>query len=72
MQKNTQFKISQHWSLIGFTVPVVVIGLGLVLPGSCIAGFSEPTLGFAATVLGAGVAFLVGRKTPGAVGSRHV
>jgi hypothetical protein len=39
--------------LAGFVVPTLVIGYGVVIPRSCIAGWNELTVGFAATVAGA-------------------
>ena len=62
MRKNAQFKMSQRWSLIGFAVPVAVIGAGLVIPGHCIAGINDIKLAFVATIVGAGVAYLLNRK----------
>jgi len=48
------------WPLVGFVVPTVVIGFGFVIPRSCIAGINELTIGFASTVLGAAVTYVVG------------
>lgn len=62
MHKNAEFKKSQGWSLIGFAVPIAVIGAGLVMPGHCIVGISDVKLAFAATLAGAGIAYLLGRK----------
>jgi len=46
--------------LVGFVVPTVVIGFGVVIPRSCIAGLNELTLGFAMTVLGACATYWAG------------
>ena len=46
--------------LIGFVVPTVVIGYGVVIPGSCITGVNPLTIGFGTTVLGACMAYVVG------------
>jgi ABC-type Fe3+ transport system permease subunit len=46
--------------LAGFVVPTLVIGYGFVIPQSCIAGWNELTLGFAATVVGAVATYLAG------------
>lgn len=46
--------------LIAFVVPTVVIGYGFVIPRSCIAGVNELTIGFAATIAGACVTYVVG------------
>ena len=46
--------------LVGFVVPTVVIGYGFVIPRSCIAGVNELTIGFAGTILGACVTYVMG------------
>jgi hypothetical protein len=46
--------------LIGYLVPTVVIGYGFVIPGSCIAGINELTIGFATAILGAAVTYVLG------------
>lgn len=48
--------------LAGFVVPTVVIGYGVVIPRSCIAGWNELTVGFAATVAGACLAYVAGLR----------
>ena len=48
--------------LAGFVVPTVAIGYGIVIPRSCIAGWNELTLGFAATVLGACLTYWAGLR----------
>jgi len=46
--------------LLGFVVPTVVIGYGYVITRSPIAGLNELTIGFATTILGACVTYVVG------------
>ena len=46
--------------LVGFVLPTVLIGYGFVIPRSCIAGVNELTIGFATTILGACVTYVVG------------
>ena len=46
--------------LIGFVVSTVGIGYGIVIPKSCIAGVNDLTVGFAASILGACVTYVVG------------
>lgn len=46
--------------LVGFVVPTLVIGYGVVIPRSCIAGINDLTLGFGATILGAIVTYVLG------------
>jgi ABC-type Fe3+ transport system permease subunit len=51
----------RHWvPLVGFVVPTVVIGYGVVIPRSCISGLNELTIGFAATIAGACLSYAVG------------
>lgn len=46
--------------LIPFAIPTLMIGYGVVIPRSCIAGFNELSVGFGTTVLGACFAYLAG------------
>lgn len=46
--------------LIGFVVPTVLIGYGVVTPRSCIAGVNELTVGFASTLVGACLTYVAG------------
>jgi hypothetical protein len=48
--------------LAGFVVPTVAIGYGIVIPRSCIAGWNELSIGFAATVLGACLTYWAGLR----------
>jgi len=48
--------------LAGFVVPTVLIGYGIVIPRSCIAGLNQLTLGFAATLLGACLTYWAGLR----------
>jgi len=47
-------------ALVGFVVPTVAIGYGWVIPRSCIAGVNELTIGFATTIVGACVTYVLG------------
>jgi hypothetical protein len=47
---------------VGFVVPTIVIGYGVVIPRSCIAGINELTIGFTTTVLGACVTYVLGLR----------
>jgi hypothetical protein len=49
--------------LLGFVLPTVAIGYGFVIPRSCIAGVNEMTIGFATTILGACITYLVGIRS---------
>jgi hypothetical protein len=55
-------KARHYLPLAGFVIPTVVIGYGVVIPRSCIAGVNELTIGFAATVLGACATYLLGLR----------
>ena len=48
--------------LVGFVVPTVLIGYGVVIPRSCIAGVNELTIGFATTIAGACATYVVGLR----------
>ena len=48
--------------LATFVVPTVVIGYGVVIPRSCIAGVNDLTLGFAASIVGACVTYVIGLR----------
>lgn len=46
--------------LLAFVVPTLVIGYGVVIPNSEIAGLNELTIGFGTTVLGACLTYFAG------------
>lgn len=46
--------------LVGFLLPTVVIGYGVVIPRSCIAGINSLTVGFATSIIGASVSYVLG------------
>ena len=48
--------------LIGFVVPTVVVGYGVVIPRSCIAGVNELTIGFGTTIVGVVFTYLAGQR----------
>jgi hypothetical protein len=56
-------KLAYLWPLVGFVVPTLAIGFGFVIPGSCIAGVNDLTIGFVATVAGACVTYWFGLHT---------
>jgi len=55
-------KLRHFHPLLGFVVPTLVIGYGVVIPRSCIAGVNDLTLGFAATVAGACLTYWAGLR----------
>ncbi|MBA1140206.1 hypothetical protein [Mesorhizobium neociceri] len=46
--------------LLLHVLPTLAIGLGIVIPGNCIAGINRLTVGFMATVLGFIPAYVAG------------
>jgi membrane protein DedA with SNARE-associated domain len=48
--------------LIGFVVPTAIMGYGVMIPQSCIAGVNELTLGFAGSIVGACVTYWLGLR----------
>lgn len=62
-------RIRLYLPLIGFVVPTVVVGYGVVIPRSCIAGVNELTIGFGTTILGMVFTYLAGQRavSPAAV-----
>lgn len=48
--------------LIAFVIPTVVVGYGVIIPNSCIAGVNELTIGFGATILGAVLTYVAGQR----------
>ena len=53
-------KLRHFYPLIGFVIPTVVIGYGIVIPRSCIAGINDLTVGFATSVIGACATYYFG------------
>ncbi len=54
--------IRPYLPLVGFVLPTAIIGYGVVIPRSCIAGVNELTIGFGTTILGAILAYLGGQR----------
>jgi hypothetical protein len=57
--------------LLAHVAPTLVIGYGLVIPNSPIAGLNEYTIGFAATVAGFVPTYLAGVRIARRQGGRH-
>lgn len=55
-------RVRPYIPLIGFVVPTVVVGYGVVIPRSCIAGVNELTVGFGTTILGAVLTYIAGQR----------
>ncbi len=53
-------KLKYLYLLIGFVIPTLRIGYGVVIPQSCIADVNELTIGFASTVMGACLTYWLG------------
>jgi len=46
--------------LVGFLVPTVAIGYGIVLPRAGFSGINELTIGYASTLAGAAITYVIG------------
>jgi hypothetical protein len=55
-------KLRHFYPLIAFVLQTVLIGYGLVIPRSCIAGVNSLTIGFAATIAGACITYFLGLR----------
>lgn len=53
-------KLRYFLPLLGFVLPTLVIGYGVVIPRSCIAGINSQSVGFGTTVLGACLTYVAG------------
>jgi hypothetical protein len=53
-------KLSLNLPLIGFVIPTLVVGFGIVIPRSCIAGVNGLTIGFGSTIAGACLTYWLG------------
>jgi ABC-type Fe3+ transport system permease subunit len=54
--------LKHYLPLVGFVLPTVVIGFGFVIPGSCVAGVNELSIGFATTIVGACATYVLGLR----------
>lgn len=55
-------RVRPYIPLVAFVVPTVIVGYGVVIPRSCIAGVNELTIGFGVTILGAVVTYIAGQR----------
>jgi len=55
-------RIGRYLPLVGHVIPTLVIGYGIVIPRSCIAGGNGSTVGFGLSVLGTCVAYVLGQR----------
>ena len=71
----TAFRLRVHAltyvPLLLHVVPTLMIGFGIVIPLSCIAGINQLTIGFAATVLGFIPAYVAGVRLAQRQASAH-
>jgi ABC-type Fe3+ transport system permease subunit len=54
--------LTRYLPLLGHVVPTVVIGYGWVLPRHGIDGWSELSIGFAMSVVGTCLAYVLGQR----------
>jgi len=55
-------RVGRYLPLLGHVIPTLVIGYGVVIPRSCIAGWNELTVGFGVSVLSTCVAYVLGQR----------
>jgi len=60
--RGRRWKLAYLYPLAGFVLPTLVIGYGFVIPGTCVAGVNALGIGFAQTVLGACVTYVLGLR----------
>lgn len=53
-------KIYLYFPLIGYVLPTVIIGYGIVIPRNGVCGVNELTIGFAGAIVGAALTYLAG------------
>jgi SAM-dependent methyltransferase len=61
------WKLRLYLPLVGFVLPTLVIGYGVVIPSSCIRGVNELSIGFGTTVFGAVLTYLAGIRSATAI-----
>lgn len=54
--------VRPYLPLLAFVLPTTIIGYGVVIPRSCIAGVNGLTVGFGTTILGAILTYLAGQR----------
>lgn len=54
--------LAAYVPLVAHVLLTVVIAYGIVIPRSCISGINELTIGFAASVAGTCIAYMVGLR----------
>jgi hypothetical protein len=60
--QRARLSVRHFLPLVGFVLPTVGIGYGIVIPGSCIAGVNELSVGFASAIAGACVSYWIGLR----------
>jgi ABC-type Fe3+ transport system permease subunit len=58
-----RMRLKHFYPLLGFLIPNLVIGYGVVIPRSPIAGVNEQTIGFGMALLGACIAYWQGIRS---------
>jgi len=53
-------RLSHFYPLLAFLIPTALIGYGVVIPRSPIAGLNQYTIGFGSALLGAAIAYWQG------------
>jgi ABC-type Fe3+ transport system permease subunit len=52
----------RYLPLLGHVVPTLVVGYGWVIPRNGVAGWNELTIGFAMSVVGTCIAYVLGQR----------
>lgn len=58
-----RIRLASYVPLVAHVLPTLVIGYGIVIPRSCIAGLNELTIGFGASVVGTCIAYVAGLRS---------
>jgi hypothetical protein len=53
-------RFKHFYPLLAFLIPTTLIGYGVVIPRTCIAGVNQLSVGFASTLLGTVIAYWQG------------
>lgn len=55
-------RFMRYLPLIGHVVPTLVVGYGWVIPRNGVGGWNEVTIGFAMSVVGTCIAYVLGQR----------
>lgn len=55
-------RLKHFLPLLGYLLPTAVITYGIVIPGTCVAGFNQLTIGIGMNLVGAAVTYVLGLR----------